>query len=132
VEFGIEVARALAMPLHWAAYQGQVSLEGVSCSIIPVRLAERIKEEWIHAGGNSDVNPVTRVRLAMQQFGNQLHIVPLHHNDDDGGGGVGYGDADGGGGQGQGGGAGGGGGGGAVFDSEAYFSQLFIMQQRTE
>ena len=62
----------------------------------------------------------------MQQFGDQLHIVPLDEpNGDDGGG--------------EGGGPPNYGtsmpplnGGGVCFDSEAYFAQLFTMQQRTE
>ena len=117
--FGVEVARVLALPLIWAAYEQQVSFEGHDIPIIGTRFAQRIKAAWIRAGGTPEVNPITRVRLAMQQFGDQLRIVPLHHDDIDGDG------VDGGGG-------GGGGGGGIVFDSEAYFSQLFVMQQRTE
>ena len=146
--FGVEVARVLALPLIWAAYERQVSIEGSDFSIISSRLAQKIQTEWIRAGGNPDVNPITRVRLAMQQFGDQLRIVPLHHEGDEGGdgGGVGGGgDGSGAGGGGDGGGAGGDGGGGGWgnggggrggggvgFDSEAYFAQLFLMQQRTE
>lgn len=124
--FGVDVARVLALPLLWAAYEGQVThIDGRQYSIIPNQLAHRIKGAWIHAGGDTTINPLKKIKLSMQQFGDQLQIVPL--NEPDGGGG------------------GGGGGGGEPPNygtstsllagggsSDAYFAQLFTMQQRIE
>ena len=93
--FGVKVTRVLALPLIWAAYQQHISFQGHDIPTICTNLAERIK--------TADDNPITRVRLAMQQFGDQLRIMPLHHDNIDGDG------VDGGGGCGRGGDGGGGG-----------------------
>lgn len=129
--FGVEVARVLALPLLWAAYERCVLYMGREYSIIPDRFARKIKDAWIHAGGDADINPLRKVKLSMQQFGDQLHIVPLDEpHGGDGGGDNGGSD----------------GhppppsgtatspltGGGVCFDSEAYFAQLFTMQHRNE
>ena len=42
--FGVDVARVLALPLLWAAYERQVThIDGHQYSIIPNQLAHRIK-----------------------------------------------------------------------------------------
>ncbi len=127
--FGVDVARVLALPLLWAAYERHITqIDGRQYSIIPQQLAHSIKRAWIGAGGDTTINPLKKVKLSMQQFGDQLRIVPI--NEPDGGGGDG-----------------GGGGGeppnygtatsqltgeGGSFESEAYLAQLFTMQQRME
>ncbi len=86
--FGVDVARVLALPLLWAAYERRITqIDGHQYSIIPHQLAHRIKRAWIGAGGDTTINPLKKVKLSMQQFGDQLRIVPI--NEPDGGGGDG-------------------------------------------
>ena len=56
--FGTQVARVLALPLLWAAHERKAQVSGAQCTLIPIRLAEEIQLEWIHAGGIPDINPV--------------------------------------------------------------------------
>ena len=56
--FGTQVARVLVLSLLWAAYEREAQVSGAQCTLIPVRLAEEIQLEWIHAGGIPDINPV--------------------------------------------------------------------------
>jgi hypothetical protein len=77
VVFGTEVARVLALALLWAAYKGAVTVNGTVCSIIPSDLVTDIKNEWIQAGGDCNVNPVEKIPLMVHQRMDQLHIVPI-------------------------------------------------------
>ena len=125
--FGVDVARVLALPLLWAAYECQVThTDGHEYSIIPTRFAHKIKHTWIHAGGDPNINPLKRIKLSMQQFGDQLHIVPLDEPSGDDGGGEGGGPPN------YGTSMSALNGGGVCFDSEAYCAQLFTMQQSME
>ena len=84
--FGTQVARVLALPLLWAAYEREAPVSGAQCTLIPTRLAEEIQLEWIHAGGIPDVNPVEKIGLAVVQNGEQMCLVILrtHRHDNDG------------------------------------------------
>ena len=84
--FGTQVARVLALPLLWAAYEREAQVSGAQRTLIPMRLAQEIQLEWIHAGGIPDVNPVEKIGLAVVQNGEQMCLVPLraphcHGND---------------------------------------------------
>ena len=83
--FGTQVARVLALPLLWAAYEREAPVSGAQRTLIPMRLAEEIQREWIHVGGIPDVNPVEKIGLAVVQNGEQMCLVTLrthrHHND---------------------------------------------------
>jgi hypothetical protein len=76
----------LALPLLWAAYEREAQVSGAQRTLIPIRLAEEIQLEWIHAGGIPDVNPVEKIGLAVVQNGEQMCLVPLraHRHDNDG------------------------------------------------
>ena len=84
--FGTQVARVLALPLLWAAYEREAQVSGAQRTLIPIRLAEEIQLEWIHAGGIPDVNPVEKIGLAVVQNREQMCLVPLraHRHDNDG------------------------------------------------
>jgi hypothetical protein len=85
--FGTQVARVLALPLLWAAYEHEAQVSGAQRTLIPITgLAEEIQLEWIHAGGNPDVNPVKKIGLAVVQNWEQMCLVPLcaHRHDNDG------------------------------------------------
>ncbi len=77
--FGSEIARVLALPLLWAAFEGDMTVNGYTLSIIPKELASAMKERWIAAGNSLACNPVEKISLAVQQLGDQLAIVPLIH-----------------------------------------------------
>jgi len=76
----------LALPLLWAAYEREAQVSGAQRTLIPIRLAEEIQLEWIHAGGIPDVNPVEKIGLAVVQNWEQMCLVPLraHRHDNDG------------------------------------------------
>ncbi len=80
----------LVLPLLWAAYEREAQVSGAQRTLIPIRLAEKIQLEWIHAGGIPDVNPVEKIGLAVVQNGDQMCLVPLraHHHYNDGNEGV--------------------------------------------
>ena len=48
--FGSEIARVLALPLLWAAFEGDMAVNGYTLPIIPTKLATAMKEHWIAAG----------------------------------------------------------------------------------
>jgi hypothetical protein len=75
--FGTQVARVLALPLLWAAYERKAQVSGAQCTLIPIRLAEEIQLEWIHAGGIPDVNPVKKIGLAVVQNWEQMCLAPF-------------------------------------------------------
>ena len=84
--FGTQVARVLTLPLLWAAYEREAQVSGAQRTLIPMRLAQEIQLEWIHAGGIPDVNPVEKIGLAVVQIGEQMCLGPLraphcHGND---------------------------------------------------
>ena len=85
--FGTQVARVLALPLLWAAYECEAPVSGAQRTLIPTRLAEEIQREWIHVEGIPDVNPVEKIGLAVVQNGEQMCLVTLrtHRHDNDGG-----------------------------------------------
>ena len=85
--FGTQVARVLALPLLWAAYEREAPVSGAQRTLIPTRLAEEIQREWIHVEGIPDVNPVEKIGLAVVQNGEQMCLVTLrtHCHDNDGG-----------------------------------------------
>ena len=77
--FGSEIARVLVLPLLWAAFEGDMTVNGYTLPIIPKELATAMKECWIAAGNSLACNPVEKISLAVQQLGDQLAIVPLIH-----------------------------------------------------
>ena len=76
--FGGEIATVLALPLLWAAFEGNVTVNGYTLPIIPVELASLIKERWIAAGKDPVDNPIEKISLVVQQLGDQLAIIPLN------------------------------------------------------
>lgn len=118
--FGRDVSEVLALPLLWAAFEDEVTVNGTKCQLVPSSLRDEIKRKWLSSGGD-DSNPIERISFSIQQLGDQLMIVPLSMG-------------------------GGGGEGGAVpvagfmgnvvtgggESSDAMFSQMFLMQQRVE
>ncbi len=75
--FGGKIARVLALPLLWAAFEGETSVNGYTVPLIPPHLASNIKDCWVVAGNSPDVNPIEKVSLSIQQVGDQLVIVPI-------------------------------------------------------
>ena len=75
--FGGEIAGVLVLPLLWAAFEGNMTINGYTLPIIPIELASLIKERWIAAGKSQVDNPIEKIPLAIQQLGDQLAIVPL-------------------------------------------------------
>ncbi|KAL3758123.1 hypothetical protein ACHAWU_004204 [Discostella pseudostelligera] len=57
---GVDVARVLALPLLWASYERTFTAQGVELTIMPERLAEKIKRSWICSGGLVDVGRCRR------------------------------------------------------------------------
>ena len=58
---------------------GRTMVNGYTVHIIPLQLASDIKDCWGVAGNSPDVNPIQKISLAVQQLGDQLVIVPIHH-----------------------------------------------------
>ena len=79
--FGGSIARVLALPLLWAAFEGETTVNEYTVPIIPPQLASDIKDRWVGAGNSPDVNPIEKISLAVQQLGDQLVIVPICHPD---------------------------------------------------
>mgnify|MGYP006188924653 CR=1 FL=1 len=52
-------------------------MNGYTVPLIPPHLASNIKDCWVVAGNSSDVNPIEKVSLSIQQVGDQLVIVPI-------------------------------------------------------
>ena len=75
--FGRDVSEVLALPLLWAAFEGETSVNGYTVPLIPPHLASNIKDCWVVAGNSPDVNPIETVSLSIQQVGDQLVIVPI-------------------------------------------------------
>jgi hypothetical protein len=78
--FGSDIAEVLALPLLWAAYERESPCNGVAQTIIPSRLADLIRERWVAAGGLVDVNPIEKIKLAVEQNADQLILIPLITN----------------------------------------------------
>ena len=45
--FGSEIARVLVLPLLWAAFEGDMTVNGYTLPIIPKELATAMKKHWI-------------------------------------------------------------------------------------
>ncbi len=65
----------LALPLLWAAFAGETTVNEYTVPIIPPQLVSDIKDCWVGA----DVNPIEKISLAVQQLGDQLLIVAICH-----------------------------------------------------
>lgn len=74
---GGEIARVLVLPLLWAAFEGETSVNGYTVPLIPPQLASHIKDCWVAAGNSPDMNPIEKISLSVQQMGDQLVIVPI-------------------------------------------------------
>ena len=73
--------RKLALPLLWAAFEGTVSVNGSTISLLSFELGKEIRQKWwlcTVAEGLSEeaVNPIENILFTVQQLGNQLMIVP--------------------------------------------------------
>ena len=77
--FGGDIASVLVLPLLWAAYEENMTVNGYTLPIIPPSLTSAIKERWIAAGNSPVENPIEKISLGVQQFGDQLVIVPIRH-----------------------------------------------------
>ena len=75
--FGGEIARVLVLPLLWAAFEGDMTVNGYILPIIPKELATAMKDRWIAGRNSLACNLVENILLAVQQLGDQLAIVPL-------------------------------------------------------
>jgi hypothetical protein len=75
--FGGNIAGVLALPLLWAAFEGNITVNGHTFPIIPDQLTLLMKEQWMAAGNSPVNNPIEKISLAVQQLGDQLAIVPL-------------------------------------------------------
>jgi len=75
--FGNEIAHVLVLPLLWAAFEAETSVNGYTVPLIPPHLASNMKDCWVVAGNSPDVNPIEKVSLSIQQVGDQLVIVPI-------------------------------------------------------
>ena len=80
--FNRAIAKVLALPLLWASYEREYVCNGKSYSIIPEDLAAQIKEKWISAGGDVNMNPIEKIPLEARHNGDQLVLVPLVHRGD--------------------------------------------------
>ena len=74
---GVDVARVLALPLLWASYERTFTAQGVELTIMPERLAEKIKGSWICSGGLVDINPIEKIPITIHQMGDQLVLGTL-------------------------------------------------------
>jgi hypothetical protein len=59
--FGSEIACVLALPLSWAAFEGETTVNGYTAPIIPPQLASDIKDCWVVAWNSPDVNPIQKI-----------------------------------------------------------------------
>jgi hypothetical protein len=75
--FGADVARVLALPLLWAAYERTFTAKGHVIVIMPEQLAMKIKQAWIRSGGLVDVDPIEKIPLTIHQMGDQLILGSL-------------------------------------------------------
>ena len=75
--FGGEIARVLTLPLLWAAFEGDMTVNGYTLPIISKELATAMKDRWIAARNSLACNPVEKILLAVHQLGDQLAIVSL-------------------------------------------------------
>ena len=71
-----EVARVLALPLIWAAWNNEVSTDSGEVLLLPTEFADRIRRRWLALTGSSDC-PVQKKRLLVGGVGDQLYITPL-------------------------------------------------------
>ena len=74
---GVDVARVLALPLLWAAYERVFIAKGHEIGMIPERLADKVKQSWIRSGGLVNVNPIEKIPLTIHQMGDQLRLGSL-------------------------------------------------------
>ena len=74
--FGREVLEVLALPLLWAAFEDEVTVNGTKCQLVPSALRDEIKRKWLSSGGE-DSNPIEKISFSVQQLGDQLMIIPL-------------------------------------------------------
>ena len=79
--FGSDIAEVLALPLLWAAFERESPCKGISQLIIPSLLADSSRERWVAAGGIVDVNPIEKIKLAVEQNVDQLILIPLIPNE---------------------------------------------------
>ena len=69
----------MALPLLWTSYESEYVCNGKSYSIITEDLAAQVKEKWICAGGNVNMNLIKKIPLEARHNEYQLVIVPLVH-----------------------------------------------------
>jgi hypothetical protein len=77
--FGGKIARVLALPLLWAAFEGETTVNEYTLPIIPHQRASDIKDRWVGSRNSPGVNPIEKISLAIQQLSDQLVIGPIHH-----------------------------------------------------
>ena len=76
--FGGSIACVLALPLLWAAFEGETTVNEYTVPIIPPQLASDIKDHWVEAGNSPNVDPIEKISLVVYQLGDQLSVVPIH------------------------------------------------------
>ena len=77
VAFGGNIAGVLVLSLLWAAFEGNITVNGRTFPIIPDQLTLLIKEHWMAAKNSPVDNPIEKISLDVQHLGDQLAIVPL-------------------------------------------------------
>ena len=67
------------LPLLWAAFEGEYTVNDCTFSIIPKELKSAIISisRWVEANGVPDANLVEKIALSIQSMGDQLVVVPL-------------------------------------------------------
>ena len=76
-----KISEVLALPLLCAAFEGTVSVNGSTISLLPFELSKEIRQKWrlctVAEGLSKEaVNPIENILFTVQQLGNQLMIVP--------------------------------------------------------
>ena len=64
--FGSNIASVLVLPLLWAAYEENMTVNGYTLPIIPSSLTSATKEHWIAAGNSQVENPIEKISLGVQ------------------------------------------------------------------
>ena len=62
--FGREVLEVLALPLLWAAFEDEVTVNGTKCQLVPSALHDEIKRNWLSSGGE-DSNPIEKILFSV-------------------------------------------------------------------
>lgn len=74
---GDNIAGVMALLLIWAAFEGDMVVNGHTLPIIPKPLSEHLKGIWVSMSNAPEIDPIEKISLAVQQLCDQLAIIPL-------------------------------------------------------